>query len=52
MFQSIRSAYGALGVALFLIALYLVLERGNSASSIIQAAGGTTAHIFRTLQGR
>lgn len=52
MFQGIRNAYGALGVALFLIALYIVLERGTAASSIISSVGGNTASIFKTLQGR
>ncbi len=52
MFTSIRNVYGALGVMLFLIALYLVLERGTSASSIISSVGTNTAQVFKTLQGR
>jgi hypothetical protein len=52
MFTHIRNLYGALGVALFLIAMYLVLERASQTSTVIKAAGGTTNDIFRTLQGR
>lgn len=52
MFTGIRNLYGALGVMLFLIALYLVLERAQGASTVIGAAGAQTASIFQTLQGR
>lgn len=52
MFTHVRGVYGSLGVMLFLIALYLVLEHGNSATSIISAVGGSTTSVFRTLQGR
>lgn len=52
MFNSVRSIYSALGVMLFLIAMYLVLTRAAGATSIIRAGGGTTVDIFRTLQGR
>ncbi len=52
MFTSVKSIYSALGVMLFLIALYLVLTRAAGATSIIRAGGSTTASIFRTLQGR
>ncbi|MFA5711818.1 hypothetical protein [Mycolicibacterium sp.] len=52
MFQSIRSAYGALGVMLFLVALYLVLQNATGATNIIRAGGSTGVELFRTLQGR
>ncbi len=52
MFTSVRSLYSALGVMLFLIALYLVLERGAETSRVISAVGSTTNTIFKTLQGR
>jgi hypothetical protein len=48
----VRDLYGALGVMLFLIAMYLVLTRATGASRVIGAVGGTTNEIFRTLQGR
>ena len=52
MFTSIRNVYGALGVMLFLIALYLVLRNFAGATSIMRAGGAVTNDIFRTLQGR
>lgn len=52
LFSSVRSLYSALGVALFLIAMYLVLTRAAGATDIIRAGGSTTNQIFRTLQGR
>lgn len=52
MFTSIRNAYGALGVMLALIALYLVLVRAAGATDIIRAGGSTAVEVFRTLQGR
>lgn len=52
MFTSVRNAYGALGVMLFLIAMYLVLTRGADATKIITAVGSSTTGVFRTLQGR
>jgi hypothetical protein len=52
MFNRVRDIYGALGVMLFLIALYLVLENGANASKVIASVGGTTSQVFRTLQGR
>lgn len=52
MFKNIRDVYGALGVMLFLIALYLVLENGAQATRIIGAIGSSTSGVFRTLQGR
>ncbi len=52
LFSNIRGAYGVLGVMLFLIALYLVLERGTAASTIIGSVGSNASTIFKTLQGR
>jgi hypothetical protein len=52
MFTSIRGVYGALGVMLFLIALYLVLEKSTGASRVIGAVGSNGVNIFKTLQGR
>lgn len=51
MFKT-RDLMGALGVMLSLIALYLVLTRATSFATAINAVGGQTAAIFRTLQGR
>jgi len=48
----IRDLWGALGVALGLIALYLVLSRGTSAARVIGQVGETTATLFKVLQGR
>lgn len=52
MFTSIRGVYGALGVMLFLIALYLVLERAVGATRIITSVGSSASGVFRVLQGR
>lgn len=52
MFTSVRNLYGALGVMLFLIALYLVLENGANASRVIGAVGRSTGDVFKVLQGR
>jgi hypothetical protein len=52
VFTSVRSVYSALGVMLFLIALYLLLRNAAGATDIIRAGGATTNSIFRTLQGR
>lgn len=52
MFTSVRSVYGALGVMLFLIALYLFLVNASGATSIISAGGSAASGIFKTLQGR
>lgn len=52
MFTGIKSLYGFLGVALFLVALYLVLEHGNAASGVITAGAGAGSQFFKTLQGR
>lgn len=47
-----RSVYGTVGVMLFLVAIYLVLEKAAGATSIIRAVGDTSAQVFKTLQGR
>jgi hypothetical protein len=52
MFQSIRGFYSALGVMLFLVALYLVLNQASGATSIIGSAASAGRTIFTTLQGR
>ena len=52
MFSHVRGVYGSLGVMLFLVAMYLVLEHGTDASNIIKAGGGTLSDVFKTLQGR
>jgi len=52
MFTSVRSVYSALGVMLFLIALYLVLVNASGATSIISSGGGSLSSLFKTLQGR
>lgn len=49
---AVRSAYGALGVMLALIALYLVLVWGANAARVVDAVGANGAVIFKTLQGR
>ena len=48
----VRDLWGALGVALFLIFAYLVLERWVGFREIAETIGGETNSIFRTLQGR
>lgn len=52
MFTHIRNIYGALGVMLFLIAMYLVLENAGGASSVINAVAGSSSQVFKTLQAR
>lgn len=52
MFAKVHGVYGALGVMLFLIALYLVLVHAGGATSIISSGGGTLSSLFKTLQGR
>lgn len=52
MFQSIRGFYSALGVMLFLVALYLVLTRASGATQIISSGASAGANIFKVLQGR
>lgn len=52
MFQTVRGFYSALGVMLFLIALYLVLTRAGGATQIISSSAAAGANIFKTLQGR
>ena len=52
MFTSIRNVWGALGVMLFLIALFLVLDKAGGASDVIRAVGRSGVEIFTTLQGR
>lgn len=52
MFTSIRSIYGAIGVVLFLIALYLVLNNSKGASSLLTSTGNTANALAKTLQGR
>jgi hypothetical protein len=52
MFTNVRSVYGFLGVALFLVALYLILEHAGGASQVITAGAGAGSQFFKTLQGR
>jgi hypothetical protein len=52
MFTSIRSVWGALGVMLALIALYLVLNNSKGATALINSGGQATGSIFKILQGR
>jgi hypothetical protein len=52
MFTSIRSVYGAVGVMLFLVALFLVLDKAGGAAQVIRAVAAGGVDIFRTLQGR
>lgn len=52
MFQSIKGIYGALGVMLFLVAMYLVLDHAAGATSIIQAVATASGSTFKVLQGR
>jgi hypothetical protein len=44
--------YGTVGVMLFLIALYLVLEKAAGASNVITSVGASSSQVFKTLQGR
>lgn len=48
----VRDIFGAVGVALTLIALYLLLVNWYGAKEIVSEVGGTTNEIFKTLQGR
>ena len=48
----VRDLYGALGVMLFLIALYLVLTRYIGATRVIGETTGGLVDLFRALQGR
>lgn len=48
----VRSLLGALGVMLFLIALYLVLVNSTGTARVLTSGGGTLNELFRTLQGR
>lgn len=52
MFTNIRSFYGALGVMLALVALYLLLNNSKGATSLISSSTSGGVRIFRTLQGR
>lgn len=52
MFTSIRSAWGALGVMLALIALYLVLNQSEGTARLINSSTSGANKLFRTLQGR
>jgi hypothetical protein len=52
MFTSVRSIYSALGVMLFLIALYLVLNNAGGATNIISAISSFAGGTFKVLQGR
>lgn len=52
MFTNIRSAYGVIGVMLFLIALYLLLTNSRGAARLASSVTGGGNQIFRTLQGR
>jgi hypothetical protein len=47
-----RSFLGVIGVMLFLVALYLVLEYATGASGVIAALSAAGVQIFGTLQGR
>lgn len=49
---NVRNFWSFAGAGLALVALYLVLERGTSASRVISASAGGLAQIYRTLQGR
>ena len=52
MFTSIRSVYGALGVMLALVALFLLLDKAGGAAQVIRAISAGGVDIFKTLQGR
>ncbi|MGH9042671.1 MAG: hypothetical protein ACRDZ3_20845 [Acidimicrobiia bacterium] len=52
MFQKIHSIYGAVGVMLFLVAMYLVLTRAAGATSIISSLAAASGGTLRVLQGR
>jgi hypothetical protein len=48
----VRDIWTWLGAGLSLVALYLVLEHGAQASTVIGASAGGLSQIYRTLQGR
>lgn len=52
MFQSVKSVYSALGVMLFLVAMYLVLTQAGGATKIISSVASGANATFKTLQGR
>lgn len=52
MFTSIRSIYGVIGVMLFLIALFLVLDKNKGATSLVNSVTSGGNKLARTLQGR
>lgn len=52
MFTSVRSIYSVIGVMLFLIALYLVLEKAGGASSLIGSLSNFGVNVTKALQGR
>jgi hypothetical protein len=52
MFTHVKGVYGALGVMLALIALYLLLVNAGGASNIIGSGASATTSIFKVLQGR
>lgn len=41
-----------LGTSLFLVAMYLVLDKGDAASGLIKAGSGGLSEIYKTLQGK
>ena len=47
-----RNVLGLVGVMLFLIALYLVLEKAGGASQVFGALAGGALSVFGVLQGR
>lgn len=48
----VRDFFGFVGVALFLVAMYLVLVRADAAAKIGAVATNGGVQILRTLQGR
>jgi len=52
MFQHVKSVYSALGVMLFLVAMYLVLTQAAGATKIITSVAAASSQTFKTLQGR
>jgi hypothetical protein len=52
MFTSVRSIYSALGVMLFLVALYLVLTNAGGFTQIVGAVSSFSGNTFKVLQGR
>lgn len=49
---NVRNVWSAVGGALALIAIYLVLENGTNASRVIGAFGNFGVNITEALQGR